>query len=114
MRSVSVTQTLSNATPSQMSVINLAEATGHFVHNGMPPLEVDARLRPLPVAFVEADVELARVAGHLRATTSEAGLSLGDRFCLALAMREGLPAWTADRQRASIAEKIGADVVIIR
>jgi PIN domain nuclease of toxin-antitoxin system len=97
-----------------MCVVNLAEVTSHFVHNDMPPHEVDAMLHPLPVTLVEADAELARVAGHLRAATSRARLSLGDRFCLALAMREKLPAWTADRQWASVAEKIGVDVVVIR
>ena len=99
---------------SRMCVMNLAEVVSHFVHNGMPPDQVDAMLRPLPITWVEADAELAKIAGHLRAVTSEAGLSLGDRFCLALAIRDGLPAWTADRQWASIAETIGAKVKIIR
>lgn len=99
---------------SYMSVVNLAEVTSHFLHNGMPPDEVDAMLRPLPITFVGADVELAKVAGHLRGTTSKAGLSLGDRFCLALALREDLPAWTGDRQWASVAEKIGVNVIVIR
>ena len=99
---------------SRMCVVNLAEVVSHFVHHGMPAEEVDAMLRPLPVTLVDADAELARIAGHLRVATSEAGLSLGDRFCLALALRDGLPAWTADRQWASIAEKIDAKVKIIR
>ena len=99
---------------SRMCTVNLAEVMSHFVHNGMPPHEVDAMLRPLPVTLVDADAELARIAGHLRATTAEAGLSLGDRFCLALALRDGLPAWTADQQWASVAETIGAKVKIIR
>jgi ribonuclease VapC len=99
---------------SRMCVVNLAEVTSHFVHNDMPSHEVDAMLHPLPVTLVEADAELARVAGHLRAATSKAGLSLGDRFCLALAKRDGLSAWTADRQWAFIAEKVGVDVVVIR
>jgi PIN domain nuclease of toxin-antitoxin system len=50
----------------------------------------------------------------LRAATAEAGLSLGDRFCLALALREGLPAWTADRQWRTVAEAIGVEIVLIR
>jgi Uncharacterized protein conserved in bacteria len=99
---------------SHMCVVNLAEVTSHFVHNGMPPEEVDAMLHPLPITLVEADAELARVAGHLRAVTSKAGLSLGDRFCLALAMREGLPAWTADKQWAAVAKEIGINLVVIR
>ena len=99
---------------SRMCVVNLAEVTSHFVHNDMPPEEVDTMLHPLPIALVDADAELARVAGHLRAVTSKAGLSLGDRFCLALALREGLPAWTADKKWASVAKESGVDLVIIR
>ena len=99
---------------SQMCVVNFAEVISHFAHNKMPSQEIDAMLHPLPVTLVKADVELAKVAGHLRAITSKAGLSLGDRFCLALAMREGLPAWTADKQWAVVAEKTGIKVVVIR
>jgi ribonuclease VapC len=98
----------------RMSVINVAEVVSHFVHNGMPPQAVDAMLAPLPIELVVADADLARHAGHLRAATAEAGLSLGDRFCLALALRQGLPTWTADRQWAAIANKIGVDIVVIR
>lgn len=98
----------------RMCVVNLAEVTSHFVQHGMPPAEVDAMLRPLPLRLIDADRELGEIAGHLRAATSEAGLSLGDRFCLALALRHALPAWTADRQWASIAEKIDVEVIVIR
>jgi len=40
------------------------------------------------------------MAGRLRAVTADHGLSLGDRFCLALAQRDGLPAWTSDQSSA--------------
>lgn len=99
---------------SRMSAVNHAEVVSHFIHAGMPPLTVDAMLRPLPVAIIEADFDLARAAGHLRAVTAEAGLSLGDRFCLALALRDGLPAWTADRQWRNFSDVIGAIVVVVR
>ena len=99
---------------SRMSVFNYAEVMSHFVRLGMPLAEVDAMLDPLPVALVPADKALAHDAGGLRAITAEAGLSLGDRFCLALARREGLPAWTADRAWAAIAEAAGVEVVLIR
>jgi ribonuclease VapC len=59
---------------------------------GMPGADVDDMLDPLPMAIIPADKLLAREAGRLRAMTASAGLSLGDRFCLALARREGLPA----------------------
>ncbi len=99
---------------SRMSAVNYAEVVSHFIHAGMPAPEVDAMLDPLPMTLVEADADLARIAGRLRLITSNAGLSLGDRFCLALAARDGLPAWTADRKWRSVAEAAGVVVVVIR
>ncbi|MGB6551513.1 MAG: hypothetical protein WBF24_22115, partial [Xanthobacteraceae bacterium] len=43
------------------------------------------------------DILLAQRTGALRAETVKRGLSLGDRACLALAEREGVPALTGDR-----------------
>ena len=99
---------------SRMSSVNLAEVISHFVHAGMPAAEVDAMLRPLPVEIVAADEGLAHIAGRLRAATAAAGLSLGDRFCLALAQRDGLPAMTADRQWRTIADSVVAKIIVIR
>ncbi len=99
---------------SRMTAVNYAEVVSHFIHAGMPPVEVDAMLRPLPVTLVAADTELARMAGRLRPVTADAGLSLGDRFCLALALRDGLPAWTADKQWLKVSDSVGAQVVVIR
>lgn len=98
----------------RMSSVNYAEVVSHFMHAGMPPDQVDAMLRPLPLAVVEADRALATIAGRLRSITAEAGLSLGDRFCLALARRDGLPALTADRQWRTIAQTAGVAVSVIR
>lgn len=99
---------------SKITAINYAEVISHFCHAGMPTTEVDAMLRPLPLMIVSADEKLARLAGHLRTLTSSVELSLGDRFCLALAKLENLPAWTADRQWQSIAEAIQVEITIIR
>ena len=74
----------------RMSAVNFAEVVSHFIHVGMPPDEVDAMLAPLPLIVVDADAALATKAGRLRRATAEAGLSLGDRFCLALAARDRL------------------------
>jgi PIN domain nuclease of toxin-antitoxin system len=52
---------------------------------------------------VAADEALAWEARALRSVTSSAGLSLGDRFCLALAKRVELPAYTADGAWKNIA-----------
>jgi ribonuclease VapC len=99
---------------SRMSAVNYAEVVSHFVHGGIPLEEVEATLLPLPVEIIPADRELATLAGTLRAATAETGQSLGDRFCLAQALRDKMPAWTADRGWADVAESIGVEVVVIR
>ena len=98
----------------RMSSVNFAEVVSHFIHAGMPASEVDAMLKPLPMAIVDADQGLATIAGRLRAATAEAGLSLGDRFCLALPRRDGLPALTADKQWRTVADAAGVTVAVIR
>lgn len=98
----------------RMSVVNMAEVATHYHKLDMPDEEVDAMLRPLPVELVPADAALAREAARLRRHTVEGGLSLGDRFCLALAKREGLPAWTSDRKWKEIAAAAEVKVVAIR
>ena len=50
----------------------------------------------------------------LRPITLERGLSLGDRYCLALARREGVPALTAERRWPEIAMAAGVEVELIR
>ena len=67
------------------SSVNYAEVVSHFVHAGMPEREMDAMLAPLALTVVAADKALAQIAGRFRAVTVEAGLRLGNRFCLALA-----------------------------
>ncbi|WP_298270289.1 MULTISPECIES: type II toxin-antitoxin system VapC family toxin [Alphaproteobacteria] len=99
---------------SRMSVVNMAEVASHYHKLGMPDADVDAMLRPLPIELVPADAALAREAGRLRRHTVEGGLSLGDRFCLALAKRDGLPAWTSDRKWKEIATAAEVKVVAIR
>ncbi|MBB5712727.1 type II toxin-antitoxin system VapC family toxin [Sphingomonas xinjiangensis] len=98
----------------RVSSVNYAEVVSHFIHAGMPERQVDEMLDPLPLTIVPADRALAQIAGRMRAVTAEAGLSLGDRFCLALARRERLPAWTSDRNWKKVADAVEVKVVAIR
>jgi PIN domain nuclease of toxin-antitoxin system len=98
----------------RVSSVNYAEVVSHFIHAGMPEQEIDAMLDPLPMVIVPVDKALARLAGRLRGITAEAGLSLGDRVCLALAQRDGLPAWTSDQAWRKVADPVGVKVVAIR
>jgi ribonuclease VapC len=98
----------------RICTINYAEVVTHFIHLGMPEREVDAMLDPLPMTIVPTDKALAQMAGRLRAVTAGHGLSLGDRFCLALAKRDGLPAWTSDQSWKALADAVKTKVVAIR
>lgn len=71
-------------------------------------------LSALPYTVVAADEALGWEAGFLRAATAVAGLSLGDRFCLALARRLELPVYTADRAWKEAASAVGVKVTTIR
>ncbi len=98
----------------RISVVNHSEVVAYFAHAGIAAEAIAAMLDPLPVVVVDADRTLATLAGNLRAKTANFGLSLGDRFCLAQALTDGLPAWTADRAWSEVAERIGVEVVVIR
>lgn len=63
----------------------------------------------LVVDFTEARAE---AAAALWTRTRAAGLSLGDRACLALAAELGVPAVTADRAWAGL--DVGVEVVVVR
>lgn len=84
-----------------------------------------ARARGIDVAFLRDDlvalgVELhdftsddARAAAALRDEGKAAGLSLGDRACLALGARLGAPVLTADRSWARL-PGLGVEVQLLR
>jgi PIN domain nuclease of toxin-antitoxin system len=66
------------------------------------------------VPLVAVDDELALEAALMTTHTRSAGLSLGDRLCLALARRKAVPALTADRSWAEVATPLGVTVELIR
>ena len=71
-------------------------------------------LQPLPIRLVPVDAALSYEAGMLRPLTLPGGLSLGDRYCLALAKHEGVPALTAERHWPDIAAAADVTVDLIR
>lgn len=97
-----------------VGVFNQAEVVSHFTHLGAPLDEIRSMLGTLPYTVVPADEALGWEAGALRAVTATAGLSLGDRFCLALAKRLAAPAYTADRAWRDVAAAAAVKVVSIR
>ena len=80
-----------------VSAVNHTEIVTRLIDRGWSGIEIEAFLFGFPYDIRPFDVALARVAAQLRRSTRSAGLSLGDRACLALARDEGLPVLTADR-----------------
>ncbi|HEX2525963.1 MAG TPA: type II toxin-antitoxin system VapC family toxin [Geminicoccus sp.] len=97
-----------------MSAVNLAEIVSHYAKLGATRTDIEALLRSLPFRVVPVDMALSYEAGMLRPITLERGLSLGDRYCLALAKREGALALTAERRWPEIANAAGVAVEVIR
>jgi PIN domain nuclease of toxin-antitoxin system len=97
-----------------MSTVNLAEVVGHYARAGANLESIVDLLAGLPIVFAQPDEAVALEAGAMRRVTDKAGLSLGDRFCLALAKRSGARALTADRAWKAIGEMVGVEVELIR
>jgi ribonuclease VapC len=95
-----------------ISAANWAEAVGRLVDRGGSLESVRAALSIAPIDVVDFNQSLAETAGALITRTRTKGLSLGDRACLALAAREGLPAITADRAWADL--DLGVSIRLIR
>jgi ribonuclease VapC len=96
----------------RVSALNFAEVVSKLVDNGMLADIARQTAAELPYAIIALDKIGATEAGILRLTTRRAGLSLGDRVCIALAAELGLPILTADRQWARL--DLGVDVQLIR
>jgi ribonuclease VapC len=95
-----------------ISTVNLAEVYTRLVKDGHDLAGILARLDALSIEWVAfSDVHAAKV-GELWRSTRQAGLSLGARACLALAIERDLPVLTADRAWAGLALPI--DIQLIR
>jgi ribonuclease VapC len=97
-----------------MSSVNLAEVMTRLVRDGASPSEVEEIPTALPVTIHPFDAALALQAGAMVAVTRKFGLSSGDRACLALAQREGLPVMTGDRAWTDVGFLVGVTVRLIR
>lgn len=97
---------------SLLSAVNLAEVATRLLDLGVSAADIDGLPERLRCEVVPFDEGLALSAGLLRVQTRHLGLSVGDRACLALAQREGLPVLTADRAWAKL--DVGVEVVLIR
>ena len=97
-----------------ISAVNHSEVIGYLLRKRMTADQAVVTVRSLNVDVIVAEEATAEIAGKLSPITSKAGLSLGDRFCLATAKVRGLPVLTADRAWAQVADDVEVEVVTIR
>jgi ribonuclease VapC len=95
-----------------VSAVNLAELVQRFVDLGSSDELIEEIVERLPCRVEALDRTAGVRAGLLRRQTRVRGLSLGDRACLELAVRLGLPVVTADRAWAGL--DLTVEVVLIR
>jgi PIN domain nuclease of toxin-antitoxin system len=78
----------------------------------MEPPRAGLALARLRIPIISFDADLAVIAVGLRERTRSLGLSLADRACLALALREGATAVTSDRAWSRL--DVGCEIALIR
>lgn len=95
-----------------LSSANYAEVVAKLVDRGTPRDQILEIMAQLDVEVVPVDRAQATTAGLLRGDTRRAGLSLGDRLCLALAIDRDAVALTTDRVWADL--ELGVKVEVAR
>ena len=97
---------------SVISSVNWAEVLQRTISLGLGTQGKQEDLESLGVKILPFTVEDAEYTAQLWSTSRRAGLSLGDRACLSLAARLGVPALTADRSWAAL--DLDVEVRLIR
>jgi PIN domain nuclease of toxin-antitoxin system len=97
-----------------IGVVNLAETLAKLVDRGLPVSEAARAVSLLALNVAPMTETQAETSAAMRPISRLAGLSLGDRACLALAMDLGRPALTADRNWATIGAALGVPITLIR
>jgi ribonuclease VapC len=97
----------------EMSCVNVSEVLQKAEQHGIDTEGLEVDLEALGVRLHAFDIADARASADLWPVTRSAGLSLGDRACLALARRLGGIAVTADTRWAAL-EGIDIPVEIVR
>jgi PIN domain nuclease of toxin-antitoxin system len=94
-----------------VSAVNYAEVASKLINSGAAKGEARDAILSLGIDVADFDLELAERTAELRPLTRHRGLSLGDRACLALAEREGVPVVTADRTWKDVLPTVEVRVV---
>jgi ribonuclease VapC len=94
-----------------ISSVNMAEVGTKLIDYGLPAQELLRIVNQFQIDVIDFNTEQAIVSAQLRPLTRAAGLSLGDRACLALAkLMDGI-AVTTDQAWQDV--RISADVRVL-
>lgn len=96
------------------SLTNIAEVATKLAENGVERSEVQSLIGAFEFECHGFQYGDAIEIGFMRPLTKSAGLSLGDRACLHLSKKLGLPAITADRSWAQVADAVGVEIRVVR
>ncbi len=95
-----------------ISAVNLSEVLERLYSGGLDEARTDEAVAELNLRIVDFDAAQAKLAAQLRTATRRAGLSPGDRACLALGLQLGQPVVTAERIWTGL--DLGVEIILIR
>ncbi len=96
----------------RIGAVNLSEVIAKLQERGVPDDVIDQSLADLDLTIIPFDQDQAIRAGKLRLATRGAGLSLGDRACLAVADALGAVAVTTDQAWSRLS--VGIEIAFAR
>ncbi|MCB1453267.1 MAG: type II toxin-antitoxin system VapC family toxin [Rhizobiaceae bacterium] len=103
----------SHIAEASVSAVNVQEVAKKMMDAGASEGDIRASIDKLQLMICPHEAEDAFLAASLSAATRQHGSGLGDRSCMALAMRLGVPALTTDRAWAKLDIK-GLEVIVAR
>ncbi len=95
-----------------ISAVNWSEVAQKIKQKGMDITTVRCLIEELGLIIAPFSLEQAELAAHLWDQGKAFGLSLADRACLALAMQQQSPVFTADRVWVKL--KLDIDIRLLR
>ena len=95
-----------------ISSVNWSEVLQKTLDRGIEIEGLQSDLEALGLEILPFTAPLAETTARLRASTRQAGLSLGDRACLALAAVLSLPAITTERVWPDL--KLAIEIRVVR
>ena len=95
-----------------VSTVNLAEVYSKIVSEGWNLQQAISNIKALGLVILSFEEDQAKISAELYPVGKSLGLSLGDRACLGLGLKLGLPVLTADKTWSKL--NLGIQIRILR